>query len=241
KSLPVAENMNTAKCQYSASAIADYYAERIERNGDYYKFYFNSSEYKNEEINVRTEAFYNVENAVAAIAVCLNFGLNMKQIKFALSSYKGVKRRFDYQIKSDKIVYIDDYAHHPEELKACITSVRKLYPGKKITGVFQPHLYTRTRDFADEFARSLELLDELILLDIYPARELPVEGVSAKMLFDKVSIVSKLSCLKEQLVGILKKRETEIILTLGAGDIDQLVGPIREMLIEKYKINNNYI
>ncbi len=238
KSLPVADNLNIGKYQYSASAVADYYAERIEKNGDYYRFYFNSGECKNEEINIRTDAFYNVENAVAAIAVCLNFCLNIEQMKSALINYKGVKRRFDYQIKSDKIIYIDDYAHHPEELKACITSVRKLYPDKKITGVFQPHLYTRTRDFADEFARSLELLDELILLDIYPARELPVEGVSAKMLFNKVSINNKLLCLKEQLVNILKEREMEIVLTLGAGDIDQLVCPVREMLIEKFGINN---
>jgi UDP-N-acetylmuramate--alanine ligase len=238
KSLPVAGNTGNPKYQYSAFAVADYYAERIKKNGAHYKFYFNSDELKNEEINLQTDAFYNVENAVAAIAVCLNFGLNIEQIKSALASYKGVKRRFEYQVKSDKIIYIDDYAHHPEELKACINSVKKLYPGKKITGVFQPHLYTRTRDFADEFARSLELLDELILLEIYPARELPIEGVSSKMLFNKVNINNKSSCSKEQLVDILKNKKTEIILTLGAGDIDQLVIPIKEMLLGKYKIKN---
>jgi UDP-N-acetylmuramate--alanine ligase len=126
-------------------------------------------------------------------------------------------------------VYIDDYAHHPEELKACISAVKEIYPDKKITGIFQPHLFTRTRDFADAFARSLGLLDELILLEIYPAREEPIPGIDAAMLLDKVSLPDKMICAKPDLLSRLKRQKPEVLLTLGAGDIDQLVKPIREL------------
>jgi UDP-N-acetylmuramate--alanine ligase len=145
-------------------------------------------------------------------------------------SFEGIQRRFDYRIRTDDVVYIDDYAHHPEELRFTIESVRKLYPGRHITGIFQPHLYTRTRDFADEFAQSLSMLDALILLDIYPAREEPIEGVSSKMIFDKVTIADKCLCSKEEVINILKNRKSDVLLTLGAGDIDRLVAPIEKML-----------
>ncbi|MCK4360988.1 MAG: UDP-N-acetylmuramate--L-alanine ligase, partial [Bacteroidales bacterium] len=128
------------------------------------------------------------------------------------------------------IIYIDDYAHHPEELKACISSVKELYPDKKITGIFQPHLFTRTKDFADEFAKSLDLLDKVILLDIYPARELPIEGVSSEMILEKIKIKNKKICSNIKVFEELKNNKPEVLLTLGAGDIDQLVEPIKNIL-----------
>jgi UDP-N-acetylmuramate--alanine ligase len=148
-------------------------------------------------------------------------------------TFEGVERRFDYQVIRNDFVYIDDYAHHPEELKACIRAVREIYPSKKITGIFQPHLFTRTRDFADAFARSLELLDELILLEIYPARENPIPGIDSAMLLGKVQLLNKKICSKAGLPGELKSGKPEILLTLGAGDIDQLVKPIRELFTNK--------
>jgi len=152
-------------------------------------------------------------------------------IRKALQTFKGVKRRFDYQIKTDKLVFIDDYAHHPEELKACINSVKEMYPAKKITGIFQPHLYSRTRDFADDFAKSLDLLDECILMEIYPARELPIEGVTSKMLLDKMKMKNKIICQKNDLVDAVSNRHPEVLLTLGAGDIDMLVQPLKNKLL----------
>ena len=149
-------------------------------------------------------------------------------LRNALSSYRGVRRRFDFQILRKDLVYIDDYAHHPEELKACIQAVREIYPGRQITGVFQPHLFTRTRDLADDFARSLELLDELYLLEIYPAREKEIPGVNAAMLMEKVGLKEKRILGKERLVEELVARKPQVLLTLGAGDIDQLVTPITE-------------
>jgi UDP-N-acetylmuramate--alanine ligase len=176
---------------------------------------------------------HNVENSVAAIAVARMMGVSDADIRSALASFKGVKRRFEYQIKSADLVYIDDYAHHPEELKACILSVRELYPGKKITGVFQPHLFSRTRDFAAGFAQSLSLLDEAILLAIYPAREQPIAGVSSEMLLANITSPVKRLSTKQNLVAELQADRPEILLTLGAGDIDMLVEPIRLALSVK--------
>jgi UDP-N-acetylmuramate--alanine ligase len=169
---------------------------------------------------------HNVENAVSAIAVCRAVGLSESQIRSALSSFKGVKRRFEYHIRRDDLVLIDDYAHHPEELRACISSVRQLYPGRHITGVFQPHLFTRTRDFLPEFARSLELLDEVILLPIYPARELPLPGIDSQLLLDNISIPTKKLVEKYDLLAELTGSPRQVIVILGAGDIDALVSPV---------------
>lgn len=171
---------------------------------------------------------FNLENAVAALAVGYLLGIGSEILREALRSYSGVQRRFDVRIRREGMVYIDDYAHHPEELKACIGAVKEMYPGKKITGVFQPHLYSRTRDLADGFARSLELLDELILLDIYPAREAPIEGVTAQILLDRINIGYKKLVQKKDLISDLKLLKPEILLTLGAGDIDQFIAPITE-------------
>ena len=172
---------------------------------------------------------FNLENAVAATAAALMMDIPAEILARSLESFNGVQRRFDFQVLRDDFVYIDDYAHHPEELSACILAVREIYPGKKITGIFQPHLFTRTRDFADAFAASLELLDELILLEIYPARENPIEGVTSEMLLDKIKMKEKMICTKSGLLSALSSKHPEVLLTLGAGDIDQLVEPIRDL------------
>ena len=187
-----------------------------------------------ENINAVTlglPGLHNVENSIAAVAIAQNLGIKGDVIKNALRSFNGVKRRFDYRVKTDAIVYIDDYAHHPEELKATIGSVKKLYPTKKVTGIFQPHLYSRTRDFADAFAESLDLLDECILLEIYPAREKPLEGITSQMLIDKMKLKNKKVLGKNETLEFLKTSTPQVLLTMGAGDIDGLVEPIEKILL----------
>ena len=176
---------------------------------------------------------HNVENATAAITLALEFGATADGVKKGIESFKGVHRRFEYVLKSDSHVVVDDYAHHPEELKAAISAARELYPGKKITGVFQPHLFSRTRDFADQFARSLELLDTVILLEIYPARELPIAGITSSMLLGKINGPNKFLCAKEELVSLIEKNNPEVTLMMGAGDIDRLVKPVANALKAK--------
>lgn len=172
----------------------------------------------------------NIENGVGAMALAYLNGATSEELKSAMKSFMGAKRRFDFYLKTDKLVFIDDYAHHPDELRASITSVKELYPNKKITGVFQPHLYTRTRDFVDDFAKSLSLLDELILLDIYPAREEPIKGITSKIILDKVTCPKQL-CTKDELLNVLdQKSDIEVLLTMGAGDIDKLLVPIKSLL-----------
>jgi len=172
---------------------------------------------------------HNIENAVAATALADIAGVNHKSIREQLETYRGVKRRFEYVIKRDDFVFIDDYAHHPKEIKACITAAKTLHPNKKICGVFQPHLYSRTRDFADEFAKSLEELDQIILIDIYPAREQPIEGVSSEMLLNKINSPNKVLLSKDELTGYLENAKPELLITMGAGDIDRLVGGIKKV------------
>jgi UDP-N-acetylmuramate--alanine ligase len=176
---------------------------------------------------------HNVENSIAAIAVAQQLGIKSDVINKALRSFKGVKRRFDYRVKSKSVVYIDDYAHHPEELRAAITAAKQLYPDKKVTGIFQPHLFSRTRDFADGFAESLDLLDVCVLLDIYPAREKPIEGINSQMLLDKMKSANKFLVKKENVIEFLKTHPPQVVMTLGAGDIDTLILPIEKLLNEK--------
>lgn len=148
-----------------------------------------------------------------------------------MPGFKGVDRRFDFKLKNDRIVFLSDYAHHPAEIRQSVSSIRMLYPDKKITAVFQPHLYTRTRDFYQDFADSLSLLDEVILLDIYPAREKPIEGVSSRLIFDRLRPgIEKSLCRKEDLLDVLRNKKLEVLVTLGAGDIDNYVSPICEIL-----------
>lgn len=187
-----------------------------------------------ENIIMQFPGLHNVENAVAAATVALKLDVGPEKIRNALGSFRGAKRRFEYIVRQP-VIYIDDYAHHPEELRACLSSLRQLYPGKRLTVIFQPHLYTRTRDLADGFAESLGLADELILLDIYPAREQPIKGVSSALIFDKARMADKKMCSKEDLPGAIDKNKTEVLLTAGAGDIDQLVEPIKEYLESRNK------
>lgn len=221
-------NGNYRTVNYSVSDICQYYAANIRINNDEFIFDLIHPHGKIKDIKLGVPGKHNIENAVAASAVGLLMKLEEDEIKSALESYSGVCRRFDYQIRKENFVYIDDYAHHPEELKAIISAVKEMYPSKKITGVFQPHLYSRTRDFADEFAKSLSMLDDVILLDIYPAREQPIKGITSAMLIEKIISENKSLVLKSELIAVLKSKNPEILLTLGAGDIDQLVEPIKK-------------
>jgi UDP-N-acetylmuramate--alanine ligase len=182
------------------------------------------------DVHLGVPGLLNVENALAAIAVADQSGMVLDQISAALMEFSGVRRRFDLQVNREGRIYIDDYAHHPEELRAFISSVRALYPGKRITGIFQPHLFSRTRDFAVEFGRSLSMLDELILLQIYPAREEPLPGVTSDLIFKNVSLNEKVLIGGEQLIKVLEERDPEVLLTMGAGDIDRLVEPLKDWM-----------
>ncbi len=215
---------------YSIDGNADATAENIRiEHGDFH-FDFKRGPIIIANIKLGIAGLHNVENAVAAIEVALRLHIDYNAIKSALGSFKGVKRRFEYIIKNDRYIYIDDYAHHPEELRAAITSIKKLYPGKKLTTIFQPHLYTRTRDFADGFAEVLDMVDELIILDIYPARELPIEGVSSDMILNRMKLANRYKYGKREAIDKIRNEKPELLLTVGAGDIDQLVQPLKQAL-----------
>ncbi|MCE7073400.1 UDP-N-acetylmuramate--L-alanine ligase [Dyadobacter sp. CY327] len=190
-----------------------------------------------EGIAMKIPGYHNIENSVAASAVALHLGVDPEKIKEALENYGGVKRRFEYQLEEDGHIYIDDYAHHPTEIEAFLSSVKGLYPGRHVTAIFQPHLFTRTRDFADGFAESLSLADRLLLLEIYPAREQPIEGVNSGMLMEKITAKEKQLITKDKVLNVLADLNTDIVVTIGAGDIDTLVEPIRNLL--KNSIVNN--
>jgi UDP-N-acetylmuramate--alanine ligase len=179
-----------------------------------------------ESIQLKLPGKHNVDNALAAMAVACQLGAQCDDIVREIASFDGVKRRYERHVEGD-FVYIDDYAHHPEEVRATLSATQSLYPNDEITVVFQPHLFSRTRDFSDEFAEALSLANEVILLDIYPAREQPIEGVSSEMLLKKVTATSKAHLSKEALLEELSKNKRSVLLTLGAGDIDQLVEPIK--------------
>ena len=175
----------------------------------------------------------NVENAVAASAVALACGVDQYQLRHGLKTFAGVCRRFDYRIREKELIYIDDYAHHPQEIASTIEAVRFLYPGKRVVGIFQPHLYSRTRDLADEFAHVLQTLDEVIMLPIYPAREKPILGVTSSMVLRKMDTMSKYLCTPDQTLELVPALSPDIVLTLGAGDIDRLVPRLETTLREQ--------
>lgn len=188
------------------------------------------------EIEMALPGYHNVENAIAAAATCLQVGVNEQDIKKALASFGGVKRRFEYQIRTKDCIFIDDYAHHPTEIEAFLTSVKALYPNHKLTAIFQPHLFSRTNDFQEEFAKSLELADDLLLLDIYPARELPMPGVTSSIIFDKIKNQNKTLCTKVNVIDMVKIKKPTLLVTIGAGDIDTLIAPLKLMLLEANSI-----
>ena len=185
------------------------------------------------DIDLGVPVRVNIENGVAAMALAWLNGAAPEEMRRAMKTFAGARRRFDFWIREGKTVLVDDYAHHPDEIKASISSLRALYAGKKISVVFQPHLYSRTRDFCDEFAAALSLADELLLLDIYPAREQPIPGVTSRIIFDKVKCERKELCSKEKLLETIKERNFEVLITLGAGDIDRLLPAIKDEILAK--------
>ena len=217
-----------------SSESGDFHAENIRIGGGEIIFDYVSPLGNILDVQLGVPVAINIENGIAAMALAQLGGVSNEDIKTGMASFRGVDRRFDFKIKTDKVVYLSDYAHHPEEIKQSILSMRALYGDKKLTGIFQPHLYTRTRDFYQEFADSLSLLDEVILTDIYPARELPIEGVSSQLIYDNLRPdIDKTLCKKEEVIDILKKKEIEVLMTLGAGDIENYAPQICEILNER--------
>ena len=211
---------------------ADYYAINIRTyNGNIF-FDLRTPDGVLYDLELDGAPLVNVENAVAASAVALSCGLDQYQLRHGLKTFAGVRRRFDYRIREKELVYIDDYAHHPQEIASTIESVRYLYPDKRVVGIFQPHLYTRTRDFADEFARVLSKLDEVVMLPIYPAREKPILGVTSSMVLRKIDSMSKYLCTPDQALELVPALCPDVVLTLGAGDIDRLVPRLETTLRE---------
>lgn len=213
---------------------ADFYASGITADEcGYFTFTLNHPGGAVEGCKVGIPGWVNVENAIAASAIALTYGLEPEKVRHALGTFQGVKRRFDIHVNTPECSYIDDYAHHPKEIAAAVSSMRDIFPGRKLTAIFQPHLYTRTRDFADEFAEALSNVDKLIMLDIYPAREEPIPGVTSEIIFDKVTAPEKVIMVKEELMDYLKDEPIDTLITFGAGNIDRFIGPITEMLCQR--------
>ena len=235
KGIDLTPDMQQGVTVYTYSATeGDFHAENIRIGNGEIIFDFISPLGNIKDIQLGVPVYVNIENGVAAMALAQIGGVTDEEIKAAMPGFKGVDRRFDFKIKNDHTVFLSDYAHHPAEIRQSVTSIRTLYPDKKITAVFQPHLYTRTRDFYRDFADSLSLLDEVILLDIYPAREKPIPGVSSKLIYDNLRPdMKKCLCNKEELLDLLKTKKIEVLITLGAGDIDNYVTQIYELLKDK--------
>ena len=227
-------SLNTPLSTYTARGIdADYYAINVRTyNGNLF-FDMRTPDGVFYDLELCGTALFNVENAVAASAVALSCGLDQYQLRNGLKTFAGVRRRFDYRIREKELVYIDDYAHHPQEIRSTLESIRYLYPGKRVVGIFQPHLYTRTRDLADEFAQVLGTLDELIMMPIYPAREKPILGVTSSMVLRKVDSMSKYLCTPDQVLELVPALCPDVVVTLGAGDIDRLVPRLEATLREQ--------
>ena len=222
-------------CTYGINR-GHFFASNITMKNGFFEFDYSDERHKIERLRLGVPGFHNVENATVAIAIALNLLLSPEEVREGIESYMGVKRRFEYLLRGRDAVLVDDYAHHPVEIEAFLRSLRALYPYRKITAIFQPHLYSRTRDFADGFAESLSLADEVILLDIYPAREEPIEGVTSEIIFKNISVDQKVQCSKGELLDYLKDRELDVVATIGAGDIDQMVLPVRDLLKNRYHV-----
>jgi UDP-N-acetylmuramate--alanine ligase len=222
---------------YSTSE-GDYHAENIRIGNGEIVFDYVSPGGRIDDIFLGVPMKVNIENSIAAIAAAELCGVTPEEIRNAMHSFSGARRRFDFHIKTPHLVFIDDYAHHPQELTAAIQSIRALYPEKKVTAIFQPHLYSRTRDFADQFAQSLSLLDDVILLDIYPAREEPIEGVTSQLILNKITSSQKMICSKAELPALLRNKPVELLVTFGAGDIDRMLPEIEQLLRMKEQLND---
>jgi UDP-N-acetylmuramate--alanine ligase len=215
---------------YSLETEADYQSINIEHREDYYSFNLKTPQGIIRDLHFPFPGIVNIENLTAAISVALNCGVEENEIRKAIVLFRGVRRRFDIRINRPGLVYIDDYAHHPEEIKACLLSVKEYFRGRKITGIFQPHLFTRTLDHADGFAEILDRLDEVILLPIYPAREKPIPGVTSELIYNKMKLAKKKLLNMEDIPGKLNVSDLDVLITIGAGSIDRLVEPIEKKL-----------
>lgn len=223
--LPIAEGTT-----YGSERAAVVRASNIRVEEGNFVFDYQDENVSITDIPLMLPGKHNVENATVAMAASLKLGIDPVKVKAAVANFKGVKRRFEYVVREDKHIYIDDYAHHPEELRACFHAVRQLYPDKKMTVVFQPHLFSRTRDFAVDFAEVLSTVDELLLLDIYPARELPMEGITSEFLRAKLTLENSGVYSKEEVLKYVKENQPELLVTVGAGDIDTLIQPFKNIL-----------
>jgi len=231
--LPIPQTADYQCYRYALDQKADFYASDIcVTNEGTYSFSLHLLE-ETVDCRLSLPGRINIENGVAAAALSYLNGISPRQIREALANFQGVERRFDIQLNRPDCLYIDDYAHHPVEVSATLCSIKELFPHRKVTVIFQPHLYSRTRDFADDFGVSLSLANELILLPIYPAREEPIEGVSSEMLLAKVNIRDKHLVQKENLIDFLRTHPSDLLLTMGAGDIDRLVPQIKSLLEER--------
>jgi UDP-N-acetylmuramate--alanine ligase len=219
--------------RYTLHGKSDFFADNIRIKDHRYYFDLVHPNGKLNDLTLAMPGIINVENAVAASSMALLHEIREEEIRKSLTEFQGVVRRFDVQIDEKELVYIDDYAHHPEEIRSFVQSVRVLYPGKRVLGIFQPHLYSRTRDFADAFAQSLEMLDAAVLLPVYAAREKPIEGIDSELLLEKIGLKYKKLLERSDLTGFLENADADVFLTIGAGDIDQLVGDVKEILINR--------
>lgn len=237
KGLPIQPRLQKGVKLYSYSVEngGDFHAENIRIGQGEIIFDFIAPDVQIKNVSLGVPVKVNIENGVAAMALAWLNGATVEEIRQGMATFAGPVRRFDFHLKREDLVLLDDYAHHPAEIRASILSVKELYAGKKITGIFQPHLYSRTRDFSSEFAKSLSLLDELILLDIYPAREKPIPGVSSQLIFNQVTIPDKHLVRKDELLDWIKNEAAsyQVVLMLGAGDIDRLVEPVKQILLER--------
>lgn len=218
--------------KYGFANQNSFYADNVSVVEHQYHFDLVHPQGRIQDIAMLLPGRHNVENAIAAGALGLRYGLSEEQVKQGLENFKGVKRRFEYHIQQQDLIYIDDYAHHPKEIKALYESVRELYPKRKITAIFQPHLYSRTRDFMDDFAESLSPFDEIILLDLYPARERPIAGVNSSALLEKIDSPNKSLLARQEILSRFSTEKPELVISIGAGDIDQIIGPLKLALLK---------
>lgn len=227
-----AEFKSTGHLSYSLDdTAADIHAVSLQIDNGSYVYGVKGKDWVIEGIRLNMGGMHNVENSLVAIAIAKHLGIDDEKIKSAVASFAGVKRRFEYIVRTPSVVYIDDYAHHPEELRALITGAKAMYPSKKCTIIFQPHLFSRTKDLADGFATSLDLADEIVLLPIYPARELPIEGVSSEMILQRMKGKVVLKS-KDELEAFILERQPELLLTAGAGDIDTMIEPLKNAMLK---------
>ncbi|MFZ9981439.1 MAG: UDP-N-acetylmuramate--L-alanine ligase [Cyclobacteriaceae bacterium] len=232
----LAKGISNAAIVTYGTQKGDYHAENIRPAGGFFTFDLVGPGFVLRDMSLGVPGFHNMENAIAAAVIGLQLNISETEIRNALQTFRGVKRRFEFIIRTPELVYVDDYAHHPAEIEAFLKSLRAMYPGKNLTVVFQPHLYTRTRDFAEGFAQSLSIADEVLLMDIYPARELPVEGVTSDLIFKNITAPVKIRCSRKDLLTRLAGLTPQVIATVGAGDIDTFVKPIKEQLLGSHEI-----